>query len=144
MPQTQDEKYTLNLIGKYGTLAELLKRGLSATLPRGRYKNIELTYADGSTASVIVKVSRTNKFVTNYYQARFHDPNKKHPDYWVIVHIDDNNVSHYYVFTHDEIGAVQTKRDGHPPKIPSRGCENVLLHMITDYENKWETILNHR
>ena len=144
MTQSADEKYNLNRIGKYGVLSELLKRNVNAHLPTGRYKNIVVQYADGSESQVVVKTSRTQRFVTNYNQSRYHNPDRVRPDYWIIVHVDSDNVSHFYIFTFDELGAVQTKSDGHPPEIPSRGCDCVTLPSIVDYENRWDIIVNHK
>lgn len=147
MPQSYNEKLNLNLIGKYGVMSELFKRNINASLPNGRFKNIEVKYEDNSKATIIVKTSRTDRFVTNYSRPNFHDDSKPHPDYWVITHVDNDNKSHYYILTHDEMGVIQKDRNRiyreNHPSSDGVGCDNVLLSNIKNYENKWDSITNH-
>ena len=152
MTQPYSEKSTLSGIGKFGTLSELLKRNLKVQItfdsPQKIDKitngninriKIQVIYPDGTEKYIKVKTSRTKRFVTNWQKYRSN--NSKQPDYWVIVHIDEKNNSHYHVLTHTELGYLQAMRAGcSPEEIGSEGVDNILLEHIADSENRWDKI----
>ena len=140
---SQTEKAFLSRTGEFGTLSELLKRNLDARITIGNTKamDIQVMYPDGNWKCIEVKTSRSKRFVTNYWQ-KYYDPSKVHPDYWVIVHIDENEISHYYIITHDELGAIQTKVNGCEPKDCLKGVDNVRLTDIAKFENMWDKIVD--
>jgi len=148
MPKTsQAEKAYLSRAGEFGTLSELLKRNLDARITIGNTKamDIQVMYPDGNWKSIEVKTSRNKRFVTNYWQ-KYYDPNKVHPDYWVIVYIDKDEASHYHILTHAELGVIQAKRAGRSPEDYSKddcpkGVDNVELKHIAIFENMWEKIV---
>ena len=139
--QSQEEKAFLSGAGEFGTLSELLKRQLDARITIGNKKavDIQVMYPDGTWKSIEVKTSRSKRFVTNYWQKYYDTP--VHPDYWVIVYIDQNEVSHYHILTHQELGPIQTKRNGCPPEECLKGCDSIELKHIKDFENMWEKII---
>ena len=156
MTQPSKEKAILSGIGKFGTLSELLKRNLDANITIGNsnltditidhakfnFMVIQVTYPDGTKKNIKVKTSRTKRFVTNWQKYR--DATEQ-PDYWVIVHIDRNEISHYYILTHAELGVIQAERNGcSQEEISSIGVDNVLLKHIDAHENRWDKIVERK
>ncbi|MBQ9241618.1 MAG: hypothetical protein IJ165_00070 [Proteobacteria bacterium] len=153
MTQPSSEKSMLSGIGKFGTLSELLKRGLNVQVTFGNTSavdkitigtinrlEIQVIYPDGTEKRIKVKTSRTERFVTQWQKYR--DNTDRQPDYWVIVHIDENNISHYHILTHEELGALSARRAGcSPEEMGSEGVDNVLLEHIAESENRWDKIL---
>ena len=79
------DKYYLNLAGGYRVAAELLKRGIFASITYGKKKCADI-YAIGpnrKTAVVEVKASNSNRFVTGFFQ-KYRDETQEHPDFWVL------------------------------------------------------------
>ena len=158
MTQSYTEKSVINGIGKFGTLSELLKRNLDIQVTFGKSNaantntitinnirtiKILVKYPDGDKKSILVKTSRNTHFVTKYWQT-YYDSTQAHPDYWVIVHIDQDEMSHYYILTHDELGTIQAEQDGHPNERLPNGCDNISLKLIAGHENRWDKIAERR
>ena len=81
------------------------------------------------------------RIVTNFFKNYWDKSNKDHPDFWVLVHIDKDNISHYYVLTHDEMGDTQMKRNGATIwKQNKTGVDNVTLKHIQSFKDKWTKI----
>lgn len=141
MNQSQTEKYNLSKAGEYGVCAELSKRGFNASVTIGNAKatDIVIYLEDHTFKRVEVKTSRRTRFVTGFFQKYF-DNCRIHPDFWVLVHIDAENVSHYYVLTHEEMAEVQMKRNEMDEWERIVGCDNVLLRDLEPFKEKWETI----
>jgi len=79
------EKYHLNLAGEYRVCAELLKRGIFATVTYGNMKGADI-FAIGSNrraAVVEVKASNSSRFVTSFYQ-KYKSRDIEHPTFWVL------------------------------------------------------------
>ena len=141
MNQSQTEKYNLSKAGEYGVCAELSKRGFNASITFGNAKatDIVIYFEDQTFKRVEIKTSRRTRFVTGFFQKYF-DNSRIHPDFWVLVHIDAENVSHYYVLTHEEMAKVQMKRNEMDEWERIVGCDNVLLRDLEPFKEKWETI----
>jgi hypothetical protein len=139
--KTPEEKSFLNCACKFGVVGELLKRNVDARIALGGLDkiNIQVFYKDHSYKTVAVRSSDTNRIVTRFWQ-KYINPDTPHPDYWVLVHVDCNKVSHYYIYKHDDLGKVQTARTGHAPR--PGGVDNVELRHISDHENLWDIIVN--
>lgn len=142
---SQQDKTFLSRAGEFGTLSELLKRKLDARITIGNTKamDIQVMYPDGNWKSIEVKTSRSKRFVTNYWQ-KYYDTTKVHPDYWVIVHIDESDISHYYILTHAELGETQTKLNRCPPEACRNGVDNVRLKDIIQFNNMWDKIVERK
>ena len=95
---------------------------------------------DQTYMRIEVKTSRDKRFVTGFFQKYYDKTQTLHPDFWVLVYIDDENSSHYYVLTHEEMGKVQMKRNEMDIWEQIKGCDNVLLRDIEPFKDKWETI----
>lgn len=142
MAKNQLGKQLLGMTGEYSVCAELLKRGCNASITMGNAKAVDIVVfmQDSTYRRIEVKTSRNKRFVTGFFQ-KYYDINQSpHPDFWVLVHIDENNESHYYILTHEEMGNVQMKRNEMDVWEKIDGCDNVLLKDIELFENKWEKI----
>ena len=138
-------RYQLGMAGEYSVCAELLKRGFNVSITMGNAKATDvLVFQEDETYKRIeVKTSRSTRFVTGFFQKYYDRLQSHHPDFWVLCHIDADYVSHYYILTHEEMGHVQMERnkmDGW--KKVEKGCDNVLLKHVEQYENQWDKILN--
>lgn len=149
------DKYNLNLAGEYRVCAELLKRGLFATLTYGNKKGADI-YAIGANrrAAVIeVKASNSKKFVTGLYQ-KYRTQDSPHPDFWVLYCVTrgvEEFDEHFFVLTHDEMALVQRNRDCRGEEVRSyaehaacvaKGVDNVLVQHVAEHENLWCKIVD--
>lgn len=142
---TQNDKAKLSLAGEFGVASELSKRGMNINITFGNAKATDIIICNldvtpRSYKTIEVKTSRSPRFVTGFFQ-KYGDPHFIHPDYWVIVYVDKDLVSHYYILTHEEMGHVQMERNGMTvwETVPD-GCDNVLLSHIAQFENQWNKI----
>lgn len=141
MAKSNVSKYQLSMAGEYGVCAELSKRGFDVSITMGNTKAVDIFVAKGTVLRKIeVKTTRSTKFVTGFFQ-KYYNPSQYHPDYWVLVQIDSNYNSRFFVLTHQEMGNIQMQRNGmvswaHNPN----GVDNVLLKDVKIYENQWNKI----
>ena len=143
MAKSSTEKYNLSMAGEYGVCAELSKRGFNASITFGNAKatDIVIYLEDQTFKRVEVKTSRSTRFVTGFFQKYF-DQSRIHPDFWVLVQIDEENMSHYYILTHEEMGEVQMKRNEMDKWEKIEGCDNVLLRDLDPFKEKWDKFEN--
>ena len=142
MAKIQSDKQRLGMAGEYGVCAELLKRGHDASITMGNAKAVDIVVflQDQTYRRIEVKTSRDKRFVTGFFQNYYDKTQTLHPDFWVLVYINDENNSHFYVLTHEEMGNVQMKRNEMDAWERIVGCDNVLLKDIEQFEDKWEKI----
>ena len=142
MAKIQIEKQRLGIAGEYSVCAELLKRGFNASITMGNAKAVDIVVLlqDHTYRRIEVKTSRDKRFVTGFFQKYYDKTQTLHPDFWVLVHIDEENNSHYYVLTHEEMGNVQMKRNEMDTWEQIKGCDNVLLRDIEPFKGKWKKI----
>lgn len=143
MTTPHSEKINLSAIGKYGTLSELLKRNLYASFESKRDNNIIIKHANDSKSLAVVRTTRSERFVTHFFDKRYHDQSNP-VSYWIFCRVDENNISHYYILTHAEMGEIQTRMNNNIRQIPSGGVDCVNLQFIEDHENRWDLITEHR
>lgn len=141
MAKSSTEKYKLSMAGEYGVCAELSKRGYDASITLGNAKatDVVIFLEDKSFRRIEVKSSRSTRFVTGFFQKYF-DNSRIHPDFWILVHIDSENLSHYYILTHEEMGEIQMKRNEMDKWEKIEGCDNVLLRDLEPFKDKWDII----
>ena len=136
-------KYDIGMAGEFGVCSELYKRGYDASITLGNKKAVDIyvAIANDRHISIEVKTSRNTKIVTGIFQ-KYASPNQiPHPDYWVLVYIDKNNMSHYYVLSHQEMAAEQMRRNGMSQWAHiAKGVDNVLVRDLSNYENAWDKI----
>lgn len=142
----QSAKLLLSIAGEYGVASELSKRHFNVSITYGNAKAVDIILcgedANGipTYKTVEVKTSRNKRIVTSFFQ-KYGDKTVKHPDYWVIVYIDKDNVSHYYVLTHQEMGEVQMRRNNMNNWGPVKnGVDNIIITNISTFENQWDKI----
>jgi len=143
MAKSQPEKYRLSMAGEFGVCSELSKRGYDPSITLGNAKAVDIYVpnAKGGLSRIEVKTSRSKKIVTNVFQKYFSKTQEPHPDFWVLVYIDKENVSHYYVLTHEEMGNEQMRTNGMTTwGKTSGGVDNVPITDLADYENAWNKI----
>lgn len=142
---TNTERMQLCMAGEYGVASELSKRGFNVSITIGTTKAIDIIISDPNNANrqnryIEVKTSRNNIFVTGFFQ-KYYDPLLLHPDYWILVHIDKNNTSHYYILTHQEMGQLQMTRNKMASWSYINGVDNVLLSQLSQFEDCWSKIV---
>ena len=142
MAKNQTERFRLSMAGEYGVCAELSKRGYDVSITMGNAKAVDVyVLTENGVRRIEVKTTRSNKFVTGFFQKYF-DPSQYHPNYWVLVHIDSQNNSRFFILTHQEMGDVQMQRNGKNTWEPNPGgVDNVLLKHVAKYENQWDKIV---
>jgi hypothetical protein len=94
---------------------------------------------DKSFIRIEVKTTRSTRFVTGFFH-KYYYKDKIHPDFWILVQIDAENVSHYFILTHEEMGKVQMDRNEMDDWERIEGCDNVLLRDLEPFKENWETI----
>lgn len=142
MAKIQGKKLQLGMAGEYSVCAELLKRGHNASITMGNAKAVDIIIftSDNTYRRIEVKTSRNKRFVTGFFQKYYDKTLALHPDFWVLVHLDEEFKSRYFILTHEEMGSVQMKRNEMDDWERIVGCDNVLLKDIEQFEDKWEKI----
>jgi|SRR5215204_779524 len=142
------DKYYLNLAGEYRVAAELLKRGIFATITYGNKKGTDI-YAIGPnrrTAVVEVKASNSSRFVTGFFQ-KYRDETQEHPDFWVLYRWA-GDLEQFFVLTHDEMAVAQGERNlpgeefswAQLAQRAVRGVDNVLAADLQEHLAAWQKI----
>lgn len=142
MKQSPQEKHFLNLAGEYGVCSELAKRGITANLTFGNYKSADVIFFDINTkivSTIEVKTTSSNRVVTGFFQ-KYTTPDTLHPDYWVIVQIQENLKSKYYVLSHNEMSRIQMERNNMKEWERINGVDNILIQSIEEFEDDWKKI----
>ena len=143
MKITQEEKSFLSLSGEFGVCSELLKRGIPCSITYGNHKATDIIVHHQQTRTfqkIEVKTSKTTRIVTSFFQ-KYKTVETPHPDFWVVVHIDSKNISHYYILTHNEMADVQMQRNNKTEWKEVVGVDNIELKMIANFENAWDKII---
>lgn len=146
-------KYHLNLAGEYRICAELLKRGIFATVTFGNMKGADVVAVGPNHRAAIieVKASQTTRFVTGFYQ-KYKTIDKEHPTFWVLYSVKSVEKSYterFFVLTHDEMAEAQAQRNHPGEDLPyeerarrvAKGVDNVLAKDIETHEDAWNKIV---
>jgi hypothetical protein len=147
------DKYHLNLAGEYRVAAELLKRGIFATITYGNKKGADI-YAIGAesrkTAVIEVKASNSQRFVTGFYQ-KYREELVPHPDFWVLYRFGmESGEEEFFVLTHAEMAHAQGERNSPGQRLTwvehamrvSKGVDNVLATALTAHRDRWDKIVS--
>lgn len=121
------------------------KNEINASLTLGNHKAVDIIATNpnnNKSCFIQVKASNTTRFVTGFFQ-KYKTEETPHPDFWIIVHFDKNNVTYFYVLTHQEMAKVQMERNGMTEWREVNGVDNALLDSLKDFGNRFDKILNH-
>ncbi len=148
------DKYYLNLAGEYRVSAELLKRGIFATVTLGNMKGADVIAvgANRRAAVIEVKASNSSRFVTSFYQ-KYKTVTCAHPAFWVLYSVKvqgDSHVERFFVLTHEELAQRQSRRNDRDAKLSydecvaryAGGVDNVLITDVEDCEDRWQMIVD--
>ena len=148
------DKYNLNLAGEYRVAAELLLRGLYASVTFGNMKGADI-FAVGTnrrSAVVEVKASQRKNFVTGLYQ-KYRTLDIPCPDFWILYSVsavDQGFRERFFVLTHQEMAEAQGERNCPGEglsylQIVDRvkgGVDNVKVADVERFEGQWSKILS--
>jgi len=147
------DRYHLNLAGEYRVCAELLKRGIFATVTFGNMKSTDVIAVGRNrrAAVVEVKASNSSRFVTGFYQ-KYTTLDCEHPTFWVLYSVRPNGegfAERFFVLSHDELAMKQARRNNHDENLSyvecaeraSSGVDNVLVEHVEDSEDQWHKIV---
>ena len=144
----QKNKQSLSLSGEYGVCSELHKRGVLASITYGNSKSADIIIVKADKAFVVeVKTSMKQRIVTSFFQKYTTRDTTPRPDFWVIAHINEQTLlTDFYVLTHEEMASEQMKRNNMSEWEVSDGMKkgvcNILLPQLSEYKNRWDTIIN--
>src|SRR5512138_2468003 len=141
------DKYHLSLAGEYRVCAELLKRGIFATVTFGNMKGVDI-FAIGPNrraAMVEVKASNSSRFVTRFYQ-NYKSQDVEHPNFWVLYSVteqDDRFSERFFVLSHEQLADAQARRNHPGEDMPydervrrvEQGVDNVLIQDVEAHED---------
>ncbi len=147
------DKYHLNLAGEFRTCAELLKRGIFATVTFGNMKGCDVVAVGPNRRAAIieVKTSQSTRFVTGFYQ-KFKTQDQEHPAFWVLYSMRRGNgdfAERFFILTHQELALAQAARNGCDAqmsydmraKLVAQGVDNVLCKDLEQHEGAWDKIV---
>jgi hypothetical protein len=145
--QTTDEKHYLNLAGEYGVCSELAKRGIMANLTFGHHKAADVLVVNTNSKKAViveVKTTRSNRVVTSFFQKYKTPTTAPAPDFWIIVQIGENNLSQFYILSHQEMAQAQMQRNKMSEwKEVKGGVDNILIEQLeSTYKNNWQKLLD--
>ena len=149
------DKYYLNLAGEYRVCAELLKRGIFATVTFGNMKGADIIAVGPNRRAAVVEVKASNstRFVTGFYQ-KYKTPNGEHPTFWVLYSVRPDGETHterFFVLSHDELAQKQARRNHRDEELSyaervlrvASGVDNVLLDDVKEFEDQWHKIVSY-
>ena len=147
------DKYNLNLAGEYRVAAELLLRGLYASVTFGNKKGADIfAIGDNRLSAVVeVKASQKNTFVTGLYQ-KYRTREMPCPDFWVLYSVANSEsgfMERFFVLTHQEMAEAQGERNCPGERLTylqraervKNGVDNVRLSDVEPFEGQWGKIL---
>lgn len=146
-------KYNLNLAGEYRVAAELLLRGLYASVTFGNMKGADIFAVGKNCQSAVVEVKASQKktFVTSLYQ-KYRTEEMPCPDFWVLYSValvGSGFRERFFVLTHLEMAQAQGRRNCPELKLSyaefaerfKSGVDNVRLSDIEPFEGQWDKIV---
>lgn len=146
---SQAEKYSVGMAGEHFVVAELLRRGVSASVTMGNAKRADVIAVNiDSTKVVIVEVKSSKKkewLVGNSLPQPSSQP-------WVFVQIPaDGSSPRYFILTarelHDVLspGNTEYRRKFHAKhgvEFTGKGVFKIKIVEAQTFENTWKTILD--
>jgi len=144
MKQSNEDKNFLNMSGEYGVCSELQKRKIQCSITFGNQKAADiLILKDNKYWVVEVKTTRAKTVATNFFQNYHSRTQTPRPDFWIVVHIDnDTHVSDFYILTHEEMAHQQMIVNQMTEWTAIKGFDKVTISQLATYKNKWDTIVS--
>ncbi len=147
-------KHCLSLAGEYRVCAELLKRGISASVTYGNMKAVDILAVGRKriAAVVEVKASNSSRFVTKFYQNYKSREDVDHPTFWALYSVvpsGEGFTERFFILSHQELADIQARRNK-TENLPyeeraeraCKGVDNVLIQNVTEHEDKWAKIVD--
>ena len=145
---TQEEKYAVAMAGEHFVAAELLRRGVAASVTMGNAKRADVVVMNReATKAVIVEVkssTRNEWVVGNTIPKSSNQP-------WVFVHVPSEGSSpRYFVFTAKELVELLSPGDLayraryesiHKTPFIGKGVVKLALTAAASGEGRWEKII---
>ena len=146
---SQKERYAIGMAGEHFVVAELLRRGVAASVTLGNAKRADVVVLNRDVTKVVVvevKSSPRKEWVVgNNIPHATNQP-------WVFVHIPADGASpRYFVLTAQELNALLSPGDAafrkrflekHSKPFTGKGVVKLKLKEAEGYENKWSSIIN--
>ncbi|MCC6544715.1 MAG: hypothetical protein IT392_09470 [Nitrospirae bacterium] len=146
---SQKEKYSVGMAGEHFVVAELLRRGVSASITMGNAKRVDVVALNNDATKVVVAEVKSSPkkewIVGNIIPQATLQP-------WVLVHIPaDGTPPRYFILTANELNAILSpgyleykerflERHGKP--FTGKGVFKLKLAQVSQYENNWSSIIN--
>jgi hypothetical protein len=136
-----EEKYFLNLTGEYAVCSELAKIKIKASLSFINKKvGNEVVLDDKQDVKLKLKITNKQSIVTHFFQ-KYITPDISHPDFWIMVFIENNLHIRFFILNHEELAQVQMKTNKVDKWSENKGgVDNIPLNAILEFENRWDKI----
>jgi hypothetical protein len=144
---TQEEKYAVAMAGEHFVAAELLRRGLAASVTMGNAKRADVVVMNRSATRVVVVEVKSSSRKEWIVGARPPEPSKQP---WVFVHLpEDHSPPQYFVLTAKDLHDILTPRHEayrerylvkHGKPYTSVGLIPLKWDEAVKHENRWEKI----
>lgn len=145
---SQAEKYAVAMAGEHFVVAELLRRGVAASVTMGKAKRADVVAMDQSATRVVVvevKSSPQQEWIVGS------EPPVPSAQPWVFAHVAaDNLPPRYFIFTAVEPSAIllpgheayrERYQNNHGKPFTGRGVLKFKLSEALDGENSWHKII---
>lgn len=146
---SQKEKYSVGMAGEHFVVAELLRRGISASVTMGNAKCADVIAVNTDSTKVViveVKSSKRNEWVVgNFLPQPSLQP-------WVFVHIPaDGSSPRYFVLTAEEIHTILSPEEAenrrryferNGKEFTGKGVFKIKIKEAQPYESAWKTIID--
>ncbi len=146
---SQKEKYSVGMAGEHFVVAELLRRGVSASVTMGNAKRADVVALNSDATKVVVAEVKSSPqkewIVGNVVPQASAQP-------WVFVHVPANETPpRYFVLTAKELNGILSSGDEkyragflerHGKPFTGKGVVKLKLAEAEKYENKWSSIID--
>ncbi|MDD3443644.1 hypothetical protein PTW32_00760 [Dechloromonas agitata] len=146
---SQAEKYSVGMAGEHFVVAELLRRGVSASVTMGNAKRADVIAVNTDSTKVViieVKSSKNKEWLVG------NTPPQPSSQPWIFVHIPaDGSPPRYFVLTAKELHDVLSPGDAeyrrkfhakHGVEFTGKGLCKIKMVEAQAFENTWKTILD--
>ena len=146
---SQKEKYAVGMSGEYFVAAELLRRGVKASITMGNAKSADIVVLNNDASKVVVvevKSSHEKEWVVG------NNIPQNNGQHWVFVHIPVyDDPPRYFILTAMELINILSNSDKeyrenyykhHGKEFAGRGVVKLKFVEAEKYEKKWHSIID--